>query len=344
MGNCGSSKPGRPSPTPPEKPALAVRLYGSDSCPIAWRIRISLLYKGVAVQFLPSDSPIIRGPLLRCGADVMTGSAYELLQYVDSRFPRPPEVATDGVGKDTEVALAVAARLQHRSVERHVDGMVRRAAEMAEKGGGKRKTTMTAMTAVAERSGIARWYGELVELMLEHAQMEERLVFPTLERIMHRGVREVALANEQHARDLPMMNGIKEDIKSLMAMEVGTSLYQEGLQNLVFRLKTLQEHCKEHFQEEERELLPLFEAACRARREERDNSRWLEQMMGAMGATHSHLFPFFMAGLLPQEAMQYVDLVCRWIKDSQRVVSMLRSLTVPWEEEHTRRPLFATVP
>lgn len=46
-------------------------------------------------------------------------------------------------------------------------------------------------------------------------------------------------ANEEHARDLPMINGIKEDIKSLLVMEAGTPSYQEALVNLSLRLKTL---------------------------------------------------------------------------------------------------------
>jgi hypothetical protein len=37
-----------------------------------------------------------------------------------------------------------------------------------------------------------------------------------------------------------MMNGIKEDIKTLLTLELGSSLFQEVLVNLSVRLKALQ--------------------------------------------------------------------------------------------------------
>lgn len=45
--------------------------------------------------------------------------------------------------------------------------------------------------------------------------------------------------NEEHARDLPIMNGIKEDIKSLGVLDSGSPIYQEALSNLSTRLKSL---------------------------------------------------------------------------------------------------------
>jgi hypothetical protein len=46
--------------------------------------------------------------------------------------------------------------------------------------------------------------------------------------------------NEQHGRHLPMMNGIKEDIKTLLTLELGSPLFHEVLVNLSVRLKRLQ--------------------------------------------------------------------------------------------------------
>ena len=46
--------------------------------------------------------------------------------------------------------------------------------------------------------------------------------------------------NEQHGRHLPMMNGIKEDIKTLLTLELGSPLFHEVLINLSVRLKALQ--------------------------------------------------------------------------------------------------------
>lgn len=48
------------------------------------------------------------------------------------------------------------------------------------------------------------------------------------------------VANEEHARDLPLINGIKEDIKSTVVMEAGTPFHQEALLNLSSRFKTLE--------------------------------------------------------------------------------------------------------
>ena len=46
-------------------------------------------------------------------------------------------------------------------------------------------------------------------------------------------------ANQEHARDLPIMNGIKEDIKSIGVLDSGSPVYQEALFSLSTRLKSL---------------------------------------------------------------------------------------------------------
>lgn len=48
------------------------------------------------------------------------------------------------------------------------------------------------------------------------------------------------MANEEHARDLPIMNGIKEDIKSIGVLDSGSPAYQEALLSLSTRLSSLQ--------------------------------------------------------------------------------------------------------
>lgn len=47
-------------------------------------------------------------------------------------------------------------------------------------------------------------------------------------------------AKEEHARDLPIMNGIKEDIKSVGVLDSGSPDFREGLYNISTRLKLLQ--------------------------------------------------------------------------------------------------------
>ncbi|CAL9048734.1 unnamed protein product [Musa banksii] len=333
MGNCA------PKPKPRSRPAQhssslltpdfpAVRLYGPESCPISSCLRLALLYKSVPFQFVPR-SPLLGLPFLQCGADTVVGAADSLLRELDSRFPRPPTTATalaDMTSAAEEVALVTA--LQHRSVERHVEELARWATEMASGGGGRK----------GEAARMERSYGQLAEVVLEHAQMEERLLFPAFESAADRRVCKVA--NEEHARDLPIVNGIKEDIKSMVVMEAGTPFHQEALLNLSLRLKTLEEHFKGHFQEEEKNMLPLLEMAMRSQREEGEDESssrsWMEQVLVLMEATHSpRLFPFFMAGLLPEEAMQYVGLVCRQTADQQRLASMLRSLITVLETKQS---------
>lgn len=48
------------------------------------------------------------------------------------------------------------------------------------------------------------------------------------------------VANEEHARDLPIMNGIKEDIKSIGVLDSGSPACQEALLSLSTRLSSLQ--------------------------------------------------------------------------------------------------------
>lgn len=47
-------------------------------------------------------------------------------------------------------------------------------------------------------------------------------------------------ANQEHARDLPIMNGIKEAIKSIGVLDAGSLDYQEAMSNLSSRLNILQ--------------------------------------------------------------------------------------------------------
>lgn len=51
----------------------------------------------------------------------------------------------------------------------------------------------------------------------------------------------------------------------------------------------------------------------------------LEQCLDVMQGTHSHLFRFFMEGLLPQDALQYLDMVIT-SSNKERVASMFRMI------------------
>ncbi|XP_076898424.1 uncharacterized protein LOC143551955 [Bidens hawaiensis] len=181
----------------------------------------------------------------------------------------------------------------------------------------------------------AKSYSELLEVMLEHAQMEERVVFPVLER-EDRGLSKSV--NEEHARDLPLMNGIKEYIKTIIVLDSGSSSCRDALYTLSARLKSLKENCKQHFAEEERGILPLMEAAELTRGQQ---EKLLEQCLDVMPSTHSHLLKFFMEGLLPQEAMLYLDLITR-CTDKDRAGSIYRFLVEEHHGKHNEgRPTMA---
>ncbi|WOL03499.1 hypothetical protein Cni_G12219 [Canna indica] len=341
MGNCAAKpKPRSRLPPLPSKPSPpAVRLYGSESCLCTSLLRLALLYKSVPFQFFPRDSPLLGRPFLQCGADTVVGADDTLLREVDSMFPCPPAASPSleearrrkwqAAAATTAEEVALATALQHRSVERHVEELARWAAEMAAGG--------TEMKGEAARMGKS--YGQLMEVVLEHAQMEERLLFPTLEAAADPDRALCKVANEEHGRDLPIINGIMEDIKSTVVMEAGTSFYQEALRILSSRFKTLEEHFKKHFQGEEKNLLPLLEMAITIQREEGEDDSptvWMNQVMQLMEATHSpRLFPFFMAGLLPEEAVQYIGIICRYTMDQHRLISMLQSLIIYLETKHT---------
>lgn len=65
---------------------------------------------------------------------------------------------------------------------------------------------------------------------------------------------------------------------------------------------------------------------------DKSSSAWASEAVSTMEVTHSKLFPFFMTGLLPQEAMQYLDIICRCTKNTRHLVSVLRSLAERLED------------
>lgn len=85
-----------------------------------------------------------------------------------------------------------------------------------------------------------------------------------------------------------------------------------------------QKRCEAHFEEEEQELLPLLEAAeMRGEEQEEVLGRCLEEVMQS---THTNLIEFFMDGLTPREAVQYLWLVAKCC-DRRWATALLQSLT-----------------
>ncbi|KAL2324038.1 hypothetical protein Fmac_023096 [Flemingia macrophylla] len=339
MGNCwGKSEKLTAEIVPPRDGAKVyptVRLHGSPKSILAAYIRLALLHKAVSTDFVPSEPPDAAAVTLRVGSEeVVSASRDTLLRFIDARFPGP----SLGDEAPLPLLLATLTRLHHTAMLCHLDGMLRWAEDLTARGG--RKTVDPSVgTPRMEIRKFARSYSQLLELMMEHAQMEETVLFPILDSA-DRGLAKAA--KEEHARDLPLMNGIREVIKSVGVLDSGTPDYQEALSSLSTRFKSLQAssaprnnlfiylffwadchaQCKQHFAGEEMELLPLMEALELSKEQEVSA---LEQCFEVMRETHGRLLKFLLEGLPPRDAMKYLDLIsmCR---DKEKMESMLQMI------------------
>ncbi|KAL8551894.1 hypothetical protein ACS0TY_000802 [Phlomoides rotata] len=325
MGNCLGTANKSAAEIAPEliKPPPVIKLYGPPDSFATSHIRLALLYKPVTLQFIPSTAN--ENPTLIYKSDVVSGSVEDILSYLDTKFPDPPLAVTNndassiwGWCGETTPSVVWVVVLQHRSINWHLERMLKWAEDMTARGGTV-KGNPSMGSPLMEVKKYAKSYSQLQQVMLEHAQMEERVLFQILESA-DRGL--CKSANEEHARDLPIMNGIKEEIKMIGVMNAGSPDYQDSLVRLVSRLKKLKENCKHHFEEEERALLPLMEATELNKAEQ---GKVLQQSLDVMRETHSHLFRFFMEGLRPNDAMQYFGLIKRYC-DNVRVSLMLHMM------------------
>ncbi|CAK9205947.1 unnamed protein product [Sphagnum troendelagicum] len=289
-----------------------VQLFGDHLCPFTLRVRIALQHKGVLVDstwLAPTDlttckfegiCPDGKLPVLQHGTHKLNGSTDSMLNYIEDAFSHPTLLA---VGKTllerAPPPITVMTVLQHRSILWQLDRLVQLADMLAVakaeiRAGGSKRQGNTQM------QSLWKGYGCLLELMQEHAQMEERVVFPALE-VAAEGVSEAVLGD--HARDLPVMNGIRADMKGVMVMEQGSTDHLEALLALALRLRTLQAYSVEHYHEEERELLPMLEGAGIGSKQQ---ETLIGQCLTVMEASHAHLLPFLFQGLCPHEIHQYL--------------------------------------
>ncbi|GFZ11499.1 hypothetical protein Acr_22g0008970 [Actinidia rufa] len=118
---------------------------------------------GIAPSDFLKGSPVVRFSPIRIRRHF--GNPQTRIQYVDLKFPDPPSMRRCiWSGRMTPF---VAAAFQHRSVTWHLERMVRCAEDLAARGGRGR--------------GDPSMGSPRMEMMLEHAQMEEKVVFPILE-------------------------------------------------------------------------------------------------------------------------------------------------------------------
>lgn len=162
--------------------STTVRLFGSASGTNTAYVRLALLHKSVSHRFTAS---VADTPLLQVGSERISGTRDILFQYIESKFPQPPLLLRGVSGDDRTTPLPVrATALQHKSIAWHVDRLVRWAEDLGSRGGKKKGNggvDPTVGTPRMEVRKFARSYSQLLEMMLEHAQMEERVLFPILD-------------------------------------------------------------------------------------------------------------------------------------------------------------------
>lgn len=121
----------------------------------------------------PARVPEIPG----VGYEVASGSQHALLRFIDSRFP-----GLSPVSEDATTSLVVwVTRLQHKSMTWHVERMVRWAEDLVTRGGRKAVDPKMGNWRM-ETMKFGRSYSQLLEVMIEHAQMEEKVLFPIFDR------------------------------------------------------------------------------------------------------------------------------------------------------------------
>ncbi|XP_074312398.1 uncharacterized protein LOC141647925 [Silene latifolia] len=298
-----------------------VYLHGDSSNSVSHYLRFALHYKPITLRFIHSETSSFTLRFESPASEAVSGSAETVIRFVESKFPQPAILRSE-TRTAFEIEEVVVVRrmveLQHRSLTWHLERVTRWGKDMTTRGG-REVVDPKVGTPRMEVVKLGKSYGKLLEVLLEHAQMEERILFPLLDAADPGMCRCVT---EEHARDLPIMNGIKEDIKSIGVMLTGTSTHKEALCSLSARFNTLQDNCRDHFNEEERNLFPLLEAAELTEWKQR---KTVEGCIDVMQGTHSHFFSFFIQGLLPHEAIEYLDLMMTCI-NKERVSSMLHLL------------------
>ncbi|KAM7263065.1 hypothetical protein ACFE04_000748 [Oxalis oulophora] len=298
----------KPSITPKSTTGtINVSLYGPEDCHVTIYLQHALLYKHIPYRFINHETPAIW-----ISNDVLSGTLHEMLAFIETKFVEPKFnkeslYATeprffDDIDITTPFIVKVAC-MQHRGMEYLLANVVRWAEDLKKRGGGKWSSDPSVGSPRMEVKKFEEFYKGLLEVLLEHAQMEEKVIFPLLTKA-DPGL--CKAAHQEHARDLPIMNGIKEVIKSMAVLQIGTPSYKESLSNLVTRLKSLKDHCKEHFEDEEKNLFPLLEAIDQSREQQK---RVLAECVDVSTATHSCRLKSILQGLPPQDAMQYLDLI-----------------------------------
>ncbi|KNA12777.1 hypothetical protein SOVF_122810 [Spinacia oleracea] len=246
MGNCFSKKKSKclaeiapadeiigRKPSPP-----VVYLHGNPTNSATYYLRFALCYKPISLRFIPQAETV--DFTVRFDSDESISGPFEtIMRYVESKLPHPALLRREKNEDETTAYWVPVVRmvaLQHKSMKWHLGRVVRWGLDLSTRGG-MRAVDPSIGTPKMEVNKLGKSYGNLLEMLLEHAQMEERILFPILQ-ASDPGV--CRCVNEEHGRELPVMNGIKEDIKSAGVLNAGTCIHREALSSLSARLQTLQ--------------------------------------------------------------------------------------------------------
>jgi len=209
MGNCINSTEKLTAEILPNDGATVyptVRLHGTPDSIFSTYIRFAILqnttssdvvtpsrpspppYKTEARGLQPNWENSIKVPMR---SEFESGSRDALLRFIDARFPdlsaeEPSSSVVPVSGcvesEDGTTSLMVrVTRLQHKSVTWHLERLVRWAEDLATRGGRKAVDPKMGSWKMEVRK-FARSYTQLLEVMMEHAQMEERVLFPIFDR------------------------------------------------------------------------------------------------------------------------------------------------------------------
>lgn len=161
---------------------VTVKLYGPPNSLVTSYLRFALLHKRVNLRFVPSED---QKPTIQIGSEKTSGTQDALLRYIEEKFPEPRlmlwKFNLEGFDEATPPVVKTIW-LQHRSMTWHVERMLRWSEDLAARGG-RRAVDPSVGTPKMEIRKFAKSYTQLQEMMLEHAQMEERILFPVLESV-----------------------------------------------------------------------------------------------------------------------------------------------------------------
>nr|GMC94053.1 uncharacterized protein LOC109148057 [Ipomoea batatas] len=306
MGNCLETSRKSTAEIAPadvmKKNQPTVKLYGAPFGIETYYIRFALLYKPVSLKFLPSDRH--DAPVIEYKSDSVSGSPEVMVQFLDAKFPEP-QLLKGSVGGwygETTPLLVWVVTLQHRSILWHLDRMVRWAEDLSARGGKTRGDPAMGSPRMEIRK-FGKSYSQLLELLQEHAQMEERVVFPILEKADR--VLIIRWRINRVCEVIDVRLGLKPLFLLSWLMKDRDPVYQEALFNLSNSAQKLYRSIQSSTLKRKRgSYCPYWRAAelSKTAASQRDGA-----VLGLQCTERTPIFfRFFMEGLLPQDAMQYM--------------------------------------